>query len=639
MMRRKKNSYWEIKKFLLKWLIFNCFLLLSLNVCSQGENNNWYFGIQAGLNFSGGTLTVLNNGRLNTQEGCATVSDTAGNLLFYTNGVNVWNKNHALMPNGFGLIGNVSAAQGATIIPDPGNPIRYYIFCSEANENHDSNFTHDYDIAYSVVDMSLDGGLGDIVQSNPTKNTFVQSIQGAALMSGGLPWYEWGCAIPGASGCDSWFCTYKDDHTFNVYKITSSGVNPIPVISSFPNESFAGALTASPNGKKVASARRGYVFDFDPATGKLTFSRKFSLNQGYEYDCAFSPNSSVLYISSADRGIIQLDLNNPNYNMKLFQTPTGYTGIELAADGKIYCALMQSGIPVPGRSFLSVINNPDVVGAGCNFQEDVINLGSKKVALGLPTSVITCKNVLLVSQNVTCKDKCDGALTAYPKGMKPPYTFKWSNGQTTQTVTSLCPGTYTVSVTDKYGFTRSNSFNLTAIYPDPLISAGRDTIIMPGDSVTLSASGDPVVSFFWSPSGSLSCDSCSNPVAKPLMPINYTVTVVDANGCSSSDNVNVNFNSETCEVSAPTAFSPNGDGNNDYYKVDFLCPPLSFHLTIYDRWGEKIFESNDVEKKWDGTIKGKPAEAGVYIYVIKSEIKKGESIVSKELKGNLTLLR
>ena len=89
--------------------------------------NNWYFGVLAGLNFSLGGVNVITVGALNTGEGCSSISDGAGNTLFYTDGVNVWNKSHALMPNGDSLMGGPSSTQSALIVPMPGSNSLYYI--------------------------------------------------------------------------------------------------------------------------------------------------------------------------------------------------------------------------------------------------------------------------------------------------------------------------------------------------------------------------------------------------------------------------------------------------------------------------------------------------------------------------------
>jgi urease alpha subunit len=106
---------------------FFCFLSIS-SLFAQKEANIWYFGANAGLDFNSGTPVALLDGALDTIEGCATISDTDGNLLFYTDGITVFNKNHTIMLNGMGLNGDTSTTQSALIVPKPNDENTYYIF-------------------------------------------------------------------------------------------------------------------------------------------------------------------------------------------------------------------------------------------------------------------------------------------------------------------------------------------------------------------------------------------------------------------------------------------------------------------------------------------------------------------------------
>src|ERR1044071_4604372 len=106
----------------LRVLIFTCFILLQSSVfLSQNQAAQWYFGQNAGLNFLTSPPSVLTNGSMAVVEGCASVSDAAGNLLFYTDGMTIWNKNHIIMGNGTGLFGAGTPVQSSLILPLPGN--------------------------------------------------------------------------------------------------------------------------------------------------------------------------------------------------------------------------------------------------------------------------------------------------------------------------------------------------------------------------------------------------------------------------------------------------------------------------------------------------------------------------------------
>jgi len=141
--------------FMKKFIPFFVFTFLTLSLSAQNQANIWYFGHNAGLDFNGGDPVALNDGALFTDEGVATISDYNGNLLFYTDGKVVWNKNHQIMPNGTGLLGHASSTQSAVIVPQPSNSDLYYIFTVDYTASSGG-------MAYSVVDMDLENGLGNV---------------------------------------------------------------------------------------------------------------------------------------------------------------------------------------------------------------------------------------------------------------------------------------------------------------------------------------------------------------------------------------------------------------------------------------------------------------------------------------------
>src|SRR5689334_22157659 len=113
----------RFKTFLIIVCLFYCGSFFA-----QKERNIWYFGNKAGLDFNTSPPTVLNNSQMNTVEGCSSIADAQGNLLMYTDGMTIWNKNHQVMANGSGLLGSSSSVQGALIIKQPGYANLYYVF-------------------------------------------------------------------------------------------------------------------------------------------------------------------------------------------------------------------------------------------------------------------------------------------------------------------------------------------------------------------------------------------------------------------------------------------------------------------------------------------------------------------------------
>src|SRR6185369_16770394 len=126
---------------------------------AQAQANIWYFGHYLGLGFNSGTAVPLNDGLTNTIEGVATISNSNGNLLFYTDGITVWNRLHQVMPNGTGLFGDPSSTQSAVIVPKIGDTTRYFVFTVD-------QIGGPHGLRYSVVNMTLDNGKGDIETKN-----------------------------------------------------------------------------------------------------------------------------------------------------------------------------------------------------------------------------------------------------------------------------------------------------------------------------------------------------------------------------------------------------------------------------------------------------------------------------------------
>src|SRR5438552_12793283 len=145
------------------YLSFFGILFGSTSLIAQKEYNVWYFGYGAGLDFNSGSPVALMGGKTNQLEGCASVADDeTGELLFYTDGLQVWNRLHQVMPNGDGLMGDGSSTQSAMIIGKPDDMGKYYVFtCDQGGYIQTNRGIH-----YSIVDMSLDGGLGDIVTTS-----------------------------------------------------------------------------------------------------------------------------------------------------------------------------------------------------------------------------------------------------------------------------------------------------------------------------------------------------------------------------------------------------------------------------------------------------------------------------------------
>ncbi|MFI5188512.1 MAG: gliding motility-associated C-terminal domain-containing protein, partial [Chitinophagales bacterium] len=180
----------------------------------------------------------------------------------------------------------------------------------------------------------------------------------------------------------------------------------------------------------------------------------------------------------------------------------------------------------------------------------------------------------------------------------------------------------------------SNIINVRINYPPSVNISPADTIIKTGAQVQLNGiTAGNVNSFQWTPANMLQNPSSLTPVTVPLSAnTTYTLSVVSDKGCVASKNVIIKI---FVPLYMPSAFTPNHDGKNDIFRIPLNVSLLLNEFSIYDRWGHKIFSTQDIGSGWDGTINGQPASTGVYVYIIKGANDKGKVF----LKGSFTLIK
>ncbi|WP_266204228.1 NHL repeat-containing protein [Pontibacter kalidii] len=351
--------------------------LSSFAALAQGERNNWYFGKGAGIIFKGDSATATNS-RLFTEEGSATISDAAGNLLFYTNGITVWNREHRVMPNGNGLMGGKSSTQSALILPKPGSESIYYIFTTDIQAQSDG-------LRYTVVDMTKQEGKGDIT----SRNNFLIA-----------PATEKLTAVRHSNNRDWWVIAHRwNSNGYMAFLVNKDGVETRPILSLVgtvhggANRKAIGYLNASPDGTKLASAlwdadSNFEILHFDRSTGKVSDP---ILLKGFEeaYGVVFSPDGSKLYgtangVGGGKAQIVQFDLKAGGADAIAKSAVVVGTSksprigaLQVGPDGKIYVARQDN-------SYLGVIQNPNAKGEAANYVDEGFHLGKQKSDLGLP---------------------------------------------------------------------------------------------------------------------------------------------------------------------------------------------------------------------------------------------------------------
>jgi gliding motility-associated-like protein len=219
-------------------------------------------------------------------------------------------------------------------------------------------------------------------------------------------------------------------------------------------------------------------------------------------------------------------------------------------------------------------------------------------------------------------------------------SYSWSPATGLSSTTSANPtasptATTTYTVTATLGSCTKTENVTVTINPSPSINAGPTQSIYSGGNVILQASASGASSYAWTPSGSLNDASVLNPIASPTVTTLYTLTATNAAGCQSTDTVSV-IVIPYC-IMVKNAFSPNGDGLNDKWKVydDFGClKNVTVH--VYNRYGNKVFESRDYRNDWDGSYKGKPVPDGTYYAVIEFTLITGKISTQR---SDVTIIR
>ncbi len=378
-------------------------LMLGPTLFAQKEGAVWYFGQNAGLDFNQYYPRPLTDGKINTREGVATICDKDGQLLFYTDGQTVYNRNHEIMANGEGLYGDASSTQSSIVVPKPGSTTEFYIFTvakavSAISPNPDVRYRG---LNYSVADLSVNGGLGRIVQKNvPMPNTsnvlFTEKI-----------------TVVKTPEKDYWVIAHQfGTWAFYEFKLTSSGVALINTVnagsehridlSDRDNRGATGYLKSSPKGDFLATAVEGLkffeLFSFDNRNGDIKVIAKLPAGdnadkfaeKGAAYGVEFSPTSNFLYGSTRKGGILyQWDLNDLKEaaiknSVQILRQQSGVLcgAMQLGPNGKIYVSLS-------GQPFLGVVNSP--IQKKCNYVEHGASLMDNeleeggKAYFGLPT--------------------------------------------------------------------------------------------------------------------------------------------------------------------------------------------------------------------------------------------------------------
>jgi len=629
--------------------------------------DQWRFGDDAGISFNNIHSPELVSGNFfgsyteYTPGGVSTISDNSGQLLFYTNGMNVWNNNTYIMSNGESLHGNNGATMSSLIVPNPQNSKQYYVFTVDM---YVPNY-YTKGINYSIVNFSNNGS--EVTSKNlPLLTENAQKV----------------CAIKHENGNDYWIVTHgfgdNKGEWFYAY-LLSDTINTTPQEShvgikqtyiegdmlTFNNE--VGYMKGSPDGKKLALAinHDGYVevFDFDNATGIV--SNPQTSPQGLiegPYGVEFSSDGSKLYVSTSPLNnlpnyIYQFDLTlaNPMDNpfevarMDItFDEEILFGALQLAPDGKIYVAKFNKGLV--GYNNLGVVYNPNRPLAECNYNnldrvpDTEFNLGNGNSLSGLPAfpsdfldippfwSINQCHHdtTNFIIRNTANIDEANwnfsevdpsGQVVSSSSSLNPKYIFSE-------------PGTYNIELSEYFNSNSYTSNRSIIINPLPNIDIGMgyDTIyILPNSSIRLDAGGGYDI-YQWS-------DGSTNQYLDVNQEGIYSVSITDTNCCSNTGSVYIKY----AQLSYPTAFKPTSNitENQSFTVIGNIGAIAKYQLQIFNRWGQLIFESDNPTESWDGNYNDSPVPMGTYVYSsVFTSFESGiQSSIDIKSTGTITLIR
>lgn len=537
----------------LAWLLI-VFITMGNVLRSQTETTNWYFGDLAGITFRNGFPESLSDGMVSTNEGSATISDpTTGDLLFYTDGVTVYNRLHEVMVGGTGLFGDQSTSQSAIIVPQPGNPFVFYIFNPAPITSAQLN-GRCFCLWMSVVDLRKQGGYGEVVRKNEQLTTDIT---------------EHITATKDCAGDGYWIVVHsKVSRHFYSYHLTRDRLDPTPVISDAGDPTLsvrdAGQMHISPDSRKLvltSAAGNSQVFEFDYATGLVYNGTTLFPSSiiGSHYGAAFSQDSRKLYIAVSNQDdttpatVYQFTLDQLRSidivaSRKVAARLAGtfsWTAMQLALDGKIY-------ISRAGRSFLSCITAPQNEVDSCGFKDTAVVL-TGQCRSGLPNMIgsmlrppdAVLRDCKAPQASFTVDTICAGSCAQFKdKSLGTIDTWEWLFDDAVPSVSAqkdpgaICyarAGTHAAYLIVKNAYGADTVMKYIEVKPQPTITIDPVPVICAGTPITLQARGG--VTYSWTPLESIQDPTTARPTVMPLVTTTYVVSSLGTNGCSDTASV------------------------------------------------------------------------------------------------------
>lgn len=591
-----------------------------VGMCTDKRWNQWVFGQNARIDFNSGLPVSVPGAALNTYEGCASICDNNGNLLFYSDGSKVWNKNNVFMSNGTGLNGTFTTSQSATIIPLPKSDSLFYLFTLD----EDQGLTG---LKYHVIDISLNAGLGQVIVKNKQLvNPATESLT----------------AMRHCNGIDWWIISHHHlNNNFYSYLLTPYGLDTIPVISAAGLSQAGlnkglGIMKGSPKGDKLAvSVTYSFaleLFDFNSSTGVISNPAIFnSPSNLWPYGVEFSPSGNKLYLcsypttASGSSKLYQFNMLAGTNSAVISSANNFYTttdhlaGLQLAPDGKIYVG--EWTMAWTGVAGIDAITNPNATAPACNYVPNHFTLSSGFMWFGMPPNLATIPaslnpqltgltSLCNTGQHVTYRytgNSCGDSLLWNATGGA---SIVYSNADSVTLAFNTSPFAYNAVLTVQ-NFRACGTLDDTLVInvkPTPTINIGAD-INLCGTTSHVFNAGPGFSSYVWN-NGVATTQTYTATTPGP-----YWVKVVNTWGCFNSDtayilNVNppvptVNLGSDTTLCSGLVWVLDAGAGNwtyqwqnNSTAQTYTVYGPGIYYVTVTDVYCNYTAHDTIVVSTW-----------------------------------------
>ena len=649
------------------------FLVLICTICkqqlfSQKIYNTWFFGYHSGFDFNTSPPTPLTNPLIEADEPpyyTSSICDASGNLLFFTNGIKVWNASGSEMPK---LLGRwpweFDNRVLPLICPYPENDSLYYLFTVGKGSGFNAR-----KFLFTTINMVANDKAGEIVYPQPSTltNYFTRLANNASFM------------LAGTTHCnqrDTWIVSIANG-ALNSFLISPGQISTTPVTTSLPvpqstlDDGYSN-IKFSANGEKlvipIVQQNEMLVYDFNNLTG--VFSNPVLLHLPSKElleDVELSPAGSKLYYGSYEKemdgneftgvefhNIYQLnlesgsatDIENSRYRMNLFPNRSGCTGricfiikrtLQLGPDGKIYVSLRNNF-----DNAINLIELPDRDKEHAIYPGNYMIFG--KVYEFINVSYIRSASFSPKENGIQVRKKvCVGLPAEFSLLYTKIDSVKWDFGDPASGVNN-----YSAAVTPSHNYTAVNQYTIKAIIykachidtaitqvsidPDPIVRIPayiRDTIVCIGNKLTINATAPGATQYMWS-------DNLRIPYREIYQPGNFLVRAY--NGCSEDlKRFTVKFEECPCEVFIPSAFTPNYNGLNDDFKPITKCVVKNYQFKVFNRYGNIVFATNEWNKGWNGKYKNFDLPTGVYVWILEYSNPNNKQVIRKQ--GTVTLIR